>query len=62
MDKYRKLIAAVVGIVAMVLNDFFDVSVLLGIEETIINLIIGALTAWGVWGFKNEVPSPEEIT
>ena len=55
MDKYRKLVAAVVGIAAMVLNDFFDVSLLIGMEETVANLILGALTTWGVWGVKNEV-------
>lgn len=54
MNKYRKLVAAVVGLAAMVLQDFFGISILIGIEETLINLIIGALTTWGVWGFSNE--------
>ena len=59
MDKYRKLIIGIVGLVAMVADTFFGFSALIGLEDTIVQGIIGVLTAFGIWGFKNEpLPDP----
>ena len=58
MNKYRKLVAAGVGMVVMVLATVFGVGdgeTLMGMsQETLVQLVVGGLTALGVWGFKNE--------
>lgn len=54
MAKYSKLIAFLVGGAAMVLNDFFNIGVLVGMEDQISQGIIMLLTAFGVWGSTNK--------
>jgi hypothetical protein len=59
MGKYRKLIAAAVGLVAVILGP-----AVLGVtpaeelggvgQETVVQTIMGMLTAYGVWAAKNE--------
>lgn len=59
MGKYRKLIAAVVGVIAMILGptvlgitpgeEFFGIG-----QETVVTAVIGIGTALGVWGAKND--------
>ncbi len=54
MSKYRKILMAAIGLVAITLNDAFGVSALVGMEEMLGQIIISLLTAWGVWGVANE--------
>lgn len=59
MSKYRKLIAAIVGLVAIILGptvlgvtpgeDFFGIG-----QDKVVEIVIAALTGLGVWGFANE--------
>lgn len=59
MGKYRKLVAAIVGVVAMILGpavlgvtpgeEFFGIG-----QETVVTAVVGILTALGVWGVKND--------
>jgi predicted RND superfamily exporter protein len=59
VKKYRKLVAAAVGILAMVLgpqflgitpaDQFFGIG-----QEAIVTAVIGVLTALGVWGARND--------
>lgn len=53
MSKYGKLLAAVIGLIAMALNDVWGISALVGMEEIIGQVIISFLTAFGVWGVPN---------
>lgn len=53
MSNYRKFIVALVGLVAVGLNTFLGLSVPLGMEEGLANLIIMGLSTAGVWGFAN---------
>lgn len=59
MNKYRKLIAGVVGMAAMILGpQFLGVTPgeeLFGIgQETAVSTIVALLTAFGIWGFRND--------
>ena len=52
MNRYRKLIAAAVGVVAILFGPQF-----LGLAENteqLTQMILGLLTALGVWGVPNE--------
>ena len=53
MKPYRKLVVAVVGVGLMLLNRHVGID-LSGQEQTLVDLIIGGLTAAGVWGMKND--------
>jgi hypothetical protein len=53
---YRKLVAGVVGMAAIVLYHYTGVE-LAGVEPVLVDTIIAAFTAWGIWGLKNE-PAP----
>lgn len=53
MRKYRKLVAAVIGIAVLVAVQRFDVAVP-GLSGIVSNLIVGALTAWGVYQVPND--------
>ncbi len=55
MSKYSKLLVAVIGLVAMALNDVWGISALIGMEEMLGQIAISLLTAFGVWGVANEV-------
>ena len=52
MSKYRKFLVALIGLVILGISEFtgFDVSPQ---TETIVSLIIMALTAAGVWAVPN---------
>lgn len=59
MSKYRKLIAAIVGVVAIVLgptvlgitpgDEFFGIG-----QDKVVEIVLAAMTGLGVWGMKNE--------
>lgn len=51
--KYRKFIAALVGVSALVALRYFDVQIL-GIDAVVLDLIVSALTAAGVYQVPNE--------
>lgn len=54
MSKYRKLIAAAVGLGVMVLTDVFGFSAMAGMEETVVGLVVAVATSLGVWAIPNE--------
>ena len=56
MDKIRKLIVAVIGLLIMVADDFFGISVGVG-AEGIADVIVAILTAFGIWAVPNEQPT-----
>ncbi len=53
MSKYRKLLLAGIGLVAIALNDVWNISALMGMEDIIGQVIISLLTAFGIWGVEN---------
>jgi len=53
MSKYRKLIAAILGVAALILFRYYDIS-LIGMDAVVIDLIVGALTVTGVYQVPNE--------
>lgn len=53
MSKYTKLLYALIGLVAIALNDVWGISALIGMEEIIGQVLISLLTAFGVWGGTN---------
>lgn len=53
MNAYRKLIVAVVGVGLMLLADNVGID-LSAQESAIVEMIIGGLTAAGVWAVPNE--------
>jgi hypothetical protein len=53
MGKYRKLIAAAVGMVLIILNRQFG-GALAGFDPFIVDTIIEAGTLAGVWWFRND--------
>ncbi len=54
LGKYGKLLTAVIGLVALALNDVWGISALIGMEEVIGNGLVALLTAFGVWAVPNE--------
>jgi|TARA_R100001143_G_C3230272_1_gene74379 uncharacterized membrane protein len=52
MNKYRKLIVAVVGLALLLANDHMGLS-LPGTAEGITEMVVSAATAFGVWGVAN---------
>lgn len=54
MKKYRKFIAALVGVSALLALRQFDVEIL-GIDAVVLELVVSALTAAGVYQVPNEV-------
>lgn len=57
MGAYRKLIVAIVGLAIMLAHRHLGLD-LSGQEEMIVDMVIAALTAVGVWGLPNE-PQPD---
>lgn len=57
MDKYRKLIAAVLGLVVLFGLKHFEVS-LPGASDVVLELVVSALTGFGVYQFSN---APNEL-
>lgn len=53
MGKYKKLIAAVVGLGLLYGVNYLNITVP-GINQLVMELIISALTAWGVYQVRNE--------
>ncbi len=53
MGMYSKLLMAGIGFVAILLNDVFGISALVGMEEILGQVIISLLTAFGIWGVTN---------
>lgn len=54
MGMYSKVLIAGIGFVAILLNDVWGISALVGMEEILGQVIISILTAFGVWGVANE--------
>lgn len=52
MARYNKLFAALIGVGALVAVRYFEVSVP-GLEPIVMDLVVGALTAFGVYQFPN---------
>lgn len=52
MDKYRKLIAAAVGLIFMLVATLTDFKIPVG-ETDVVNIIVMVLTAIGVWAVPN---------
>lgn len=52
MDKYRKLIVAIVGLIFMLVATFTDITIPVG-EADVVNIIVMVLTAFGVWAAPN---------
>ena len=53
MNKYRKLIVAVVGLGLLIANDYLGLPIP-GDASGITDVVISLGTAAGVWGFSNE--------
>jgi len=53
MARYRKALAAIIGVSALIAMRYFDIK-LLGMDAIVLDLITGALTAWGVYQVPNE--------
>ena len=53
MARYRKLLACLLGVAALVAMQFFDVS-LPGLDAVVLTLIIGAAQAFGVYRVSND--------
>lgn len=60
MSAYRKLIAAVVGVLVMLAHRYLGID-LAGLEPALIDGAIALLTAIGVWAVPND-PLPEKRT
>ncbi|MBA5779128.1 hypothetical protein H2509_20615 [Stappia sp. F7233] len=58
LAEYRKLIAAIVGLVVMILYRRFGVD-LMGAETLLVDLIVSGLAAFGVWFVPNDRPAGE---
>jgi hypothetical protein len=54
MDAYRKAVVAIVGVGLMLLNQNFGLD-LFGSEAAIVNYVLAALTAFGVYQAPNQV-------
>lgn len=54
MSKYRKLIVAGVGFIAILLSDVFGIDVLLGVQDQVIEVIIMVATFAGIERVPNE--------
>lgn len=53
MNRYRKLIVAVLGAALIALDDLFGFSLAYNAEQ-IVDILIPVLTAFGVWGVPNK--------
>ena len=54
--RYAKLVVSLVGLAVMLASEFFGITAFIGMEDTISNGIIMALTAFGVWAIPNDPP------
>ena len=52
MNRYRKLIVAVVGLALLLANDHWGLNIP-GTAEGITAMVVSAATAFGVWGVTN---------
>lgn len=52
MRKYRKLVAAVIGVAVLVAMQNYDIAVP-GLSGIVSDLVVGALTAFGVYQVPN---------
>lgn len=53
MARYRKFFAALVGVAALLALRYLDVEVL-GLDAVVLELVVSALTAAGVYQIPNE--------
>ena len=56
MQKYRKVIVALVGAFVLIASEEFGAGHLIGMEDQLVNGIITMLTAFGVWRVPNAPP------
>ena len=54
MNSIRKLVVAIIGLLAVILTDLFNVPFDSGLQGTTVEIIIGILTALGVYKVRNE--------
>lgn len=60
--RYRKLIAAAIGLAALFALRYYDVS-LMGLDGVVLDLIVSALTAFGVYQSRNDpMPADRDFT
>jgi len=52
-NRYRKLIAAVIGITIFITLGYFEID-LMGLDPVVVDLIVGAAMAWGVYQAPND--------
>lgn len=50
---YRKALAAVIGVTALLALRYLDIEIL-GLDSVVLELVVSALTAFGVYQVKNE--------
>lgn len=53
MQKYRKLMVALIGAILVALNTFFGIDIAMG-ADGVMNVLVPILTAFGVWAAPNE--------
>lgn len=56
MNVYRKLIAAVLGLLVLVLYKRYGID-FMGFDSFVVEIIVSLLTALGVYAFPNEDPA-----
>lgn len=52
MTRYSKLLAAVLGLMALMALRYFEVEIF-GLDQVVLDLIVSALTAFGVYQVRN---------
>ena len=57
MQNYKKLIAAIVGVLLMLANQHWGIAIAVGFDVMVTNVIVGALTSVGVFGLANTPPA-----
>lgn len=53
MNRYRKLFAAFVGLTALGTLRYLEIDIV-GIDQVVIETVVSALTAWGVYRLPND--------
>lgn len=62
LGRYRKFIVAVLGVGAMIGMRYYGVTIP-GLDAVVLDLIVGALTSWGVYQAANDpMPKSDDFT
>lgn len=60
--RYRKLIAVIIGLTVLFALRYYDMSIM-GLDGVVLELIVSALTAWGVYRPTNDpMPADRDFT